>query len=486
MGSDTGSDDGEPGLPTFIPPLPTLGGASREQLLHRAESPPAPADADTTIRSATPAPVPLAPAAAVVDAQPLAPEQPPAPVEQPAATSAPEPEPEFEGTDAEPVDASRPTQPAERLHVLDSLRGVALWGILVINLTFFAGYVEGDYAGVAWGGLSDATRWLLAVAVETKFIALFAMLFGAGYALHRERQLAADAGPGRWIRRQSLLIFLGLLHGVLLFAGDILLTYGVTGLVLMFFRNTAPGRAIRWAVGLSIVPLVAAVLAITASGQAQEDFTASLFAMKPEFSIFGTGAFMDITLMRVPEFVGAIMALPVTIPATLVPMLVGMAAVRAGVIRDPGAHADALGRARRLGFTIGLPMTLLAATMATSAGRGTLHGTGWLMLLMVAGPLLTAAVVATLLQRGWGREPGKVAAAGRLALSNYLGQSVIAGLIFYGYGLGMYGKVPLLGLVVLATAIWAAQVAISGAWIARFRYGPMEYMLRMVTYLRRP
>ncbi|MGZ0149668.1 DUF418 domain-containing protein [Kribbella sp. WER1] len=380
-------------------------------------------------------------------------------------------------------------QVAERVRIqdVDALRGFALLGILVVNITFAAsGYpihVAEDPAYGSW--LDHAVRWLSSVFVDMKFYLLFSFLFGYSFQLQmRAAQRAGAAFRPRMLRRLGGLFVLGVLHGVFLITGDILSVYAIIGLVLVAMRKVKDRTA------LLVAGAIYAYLFVTLAAAALFlDTTAVLDPTTAVTAAQGTaanlaGSFSDVIgehIRAMPTY--GLSLLTVQGPTTLAAFLIGMVAGRRRLLQNVDG-ADALLRLIQLvGFAIGITGGIVYA----SGGNGDTRAV--LMSVMTA-PFLTAAYVASLLRimhSDRGEDVRRLLApAGRMALSNYLGQSVATVLIFTGVGFGLVGQVSPLETVGFAVGIFVLQVMLSHAWLSSFRYGPVEGVLRAVTNATAP
>lgn len=374
-----------------------------------------------------------------------------------------------------------------RIQDVDALRGFALLGILVVNITFAASgfpiHVAQDPAYGSW--LDHSVHWLSSAFVDMKFYLLFSFLFGYSFQLQLEaaQRLGAAFRP-RMLRRLGGLFVLGVLHGVFLITGDILSVYAIIGLVLVAMRRAKDRTALLVAgaiyaylfVTLAIAALfldTSAVLDPTTAVAAAQETTANL-----------AGSFSSVIgehVRALPTY--GLSLLTVQGPTTLAAFLVGMVAGRRRLLQNT-TGADALLRLIQLiGFAIGITGGVIYA----SGGNGDIRAV--LMSVMTA-PFLTAAYVASLL-RIMHSERGEdirrlLAPAGRMALSNYLGQSVATVLIFTGVGFGLVGQVSPLETTGLAVGIFVLQLMLSHMWLSTFRYGPVEGALRAVTNATAP
>jgi uncharacterized protein len=168
--------------------------------------------------------------------------------------------------------------------------------------------------------------------------------------------------------------------------------------------------------------------------------------------------------------------------------LVGMVFVKRGYLQNSAEHLPLFRRGLRLGLGIGLPANFIIALLDASGGSAitsVLPALGQAMLL-IAGPLLTLGYISAFVlltqSESWRNRFAPLAAAGRMALSNYLAQSIVCTFIFYSFGLGLYGQVGAFAGLVLSVVIWLMQLPVSMLWLSRFRFGPFEWLWRTLTY----
>lgn len=373
---------------------------------------------------------------------------------------------------------------AQRLHDLDALRGFALLGIFVVNITFMAsGYPGNLITEPAFSSvLDDATRFLSAVFVDMKFYLLFSFLFGYSFTL----QMAAAGRAGaafapRMLRRIAGLFLLGALHTALLYGGDILMTYAVVCLVLLAMRRVRDRTALRVAgvlYGIVLLSLLASGLFVNSSTFLPTRAEALANAEKATAAMLGGwGDVIGHHLSGLPLLV--LQSTTFQGPTALAMFLLGMVAGRRRLLAGVSGHQTVLRRIQLIGFPVGVAGGVV---YALGGGNGEPLAVG---VSAATAPLLTAAYVATLLRMmhspRFGFVRSALAPAGRIALTNYLGQSLLGLLIFSGIGLGLAGSVSPVGTTGLALLIFAAQLAVSAWWLRHHRYGPAEWALRRVT-----
>lgn len=399
--------------------------------------------------------------------------------------------------------AFAPLAASRRLPALDVLRAVALLGIALMNVEFFTRPLQGVALGPdpALQGLDRAVDWAVYTFVRGKFWTLFTLLFGAGFALMLARADARRADPDFhrvYPRRLGVLLLIGLLHAFLLWAGDILVPYAIAGFVLLLLaRNMEPRMLLRLGLSLYLAPLAilwAAVVgyrleAFSGVTDLPSAFTRQHLEQLAESSraavAYGQGSFAEATAQRVADSLEQWRRLPVSLPAILGMFLLGAWAVRSGLLSDPVRRRAGWRRMAIVGLGLGLP--LVAASSRLSYGQPQFEPTPMLGVgtsLMHVGSLVLCLGWAGLIGLlGEKAAPQRwLAPAGRMALSNYLLQSLLLSTLFYGYGFGAWGTVGRSAQVGLVLLLFVAQVLLCRWWLAKFRQGPVEWVWRVATY----
>jgi uncharacterized protein len=399
-----------------------------------------------------------------------------------------------------PPPIATPRPPEDRLHLMDALRGFALLGILLMNIEFFNRSVHDYMSGIDTSpGAAGWAAWIVYVFVQGKFWVLFSLLFGMGFALMQDRLEGTGRPFGRlYFRRTLALMAFGLLHIVLLWPGDILFAYSITALMLMAFlkvRGVAvliTGLGLYFAVSALWVLLGAALGFMpedAKAGMAEEMSKALSLAIESD-RIYATGGYLEISLHRAQEYFTVMLqtVLMFQVPMALGVFLLGAWLLRSGRIQNAGAHLRFWTLTLLLGGLVGAFFVHSSLGVGVNFDVRTEMGDALLAAgLMALGnlPLSMAYLAAFVLlfQTGLGaRVLGLLAPAGRMALTHYLLQSLVCSLLFYGYGLGWYGEVDRWEQVQIAHMIFAAQVALSPLWLRHFRYGPLEWFWRGLTY----
>ncbi len=398
-----------------------------------------------------------------------------------------------------------PVASSERVEILDILRGVAILGILLVNVQMFFApiflYVSGERF---WHGtLDQAVEVLTVFFAQAKFYALFSFLFGLGFAVQSERAAARGATIGRFFaRRLGSLAAIGLAHALLVWFGDILFLYALLGFLLIPFRGRATKTLAIWAGVLFCLPIVFQALrlgsveigrALAGPGEIERQLAESRQSML-ELSerarvVYSSGTLGELFAMRAREW-GVVVGFGLVGvgPQILGLFLVGLAFGQARFFHDLHEQLPRLRRAAPVLLACGVCGGILQVVGHLSADPLVPSVLGLLSSIAQTflAPAMTAFYVCAIclvVQHGaWQRRLAPLAAVGRMALSNYLMHSVVFTLVAYSYGLGLYGRVAPSAALVLAVAVYAAQVPLSRAWIARYRFGPAEWLWRSLTY----
>lgn len=395
-----------------------------------------------------------------------------------------------------------PTAVAERIELVDILRGMAIAGILIGNLQWFSGYGMMPPALTAQAPVADQiTAFLVHFLIEGKFYSIFSFLFGFGFALQITR--AAERGDTKatlFKRRLFWLLVIGLLHAYLLWAGDILSVYAVMGFVLLLFRNKSDRSLIKWAVVLMIVPIVSYILlyiafvvfappdAAAAVSAGQADLWASALQSVSQGSFFEIATGFNLNYI-VGRYMGLIFQM--RLPKILAMFLLGFYAYRRGFFQDLAGNRPLIRRVLVYGLTLGLIGNVSFALLAGNEANFPPSAAGVFGVITYAFgvPALAlgyVALVATLWQKPAFQRPLSVLApVGRMALTNYLLQTIICVTIFYGYGFGQFGRFGAVAATLTGIAIFLVQIILSNIWLRFFRYGPMEWIWRQLTYRKR-
>jgi uncharacterized protein len=405
-----------------------------------------------------------------------------------------------------PQSVAVPTPPSQRIQIIDTLRGFAIFGILLVNMALFNHTIYAlalnlnDPAGM----LDRVARWGILFFAEGKFYSIFAFLFGLGLAIQYRR--AQEHGTHFvlfFLRRMLVLLGIGLIHAYLFWIGDILILYAVLGVVvLLLFRNCRPRTLLIWTVVFLIVPLLinGALLGLVALGRATPDGATTVDTALAEQQrtyqalsaqadqVYASGTFAEITRQRVQDMNFMYFTWPFMAFNVLAMLLLGLYAGARRIFDNIPGHLPFIRRLWLWGLIVGVIGNLVYVTAGQAANRG--DPSPQLILALIGqtfgAPALSIFYMTSLVllaqTANWERRLQPLASVGRMAISNYLLQTLICTTLFYGYGFGLYGQVGAAAGVLLTLAIYALQIPLSVWWLGHFRFGPVEWLWRSLTY----
>lgn len=379
---------------------------------------------------------------------------------------------------ADGVAPPRPIGSAERIDAIDVLRGIALLGVVAMNVvtefrvSIFERFL---FPKAALSPIDSVVETILMLAVDLKALALFSLLFGAGLAIQFERLAGTTRRATLLVRRLAVLLVFGLIHLCLIWNGDILTEYALAGFIVLPFLFGP-----RWLLAVAALACLALYLAMQVFPPPELWPGTSALAQDAVEArrIYPSGDFQDVQAFRLREIPLIAYLHAYIFPRTTGLFLLGALAWRMGMLQNPPRHL--LFAIAAACIVLGGALILADAGRLIPAGRiGVLAEPLGIILLALG---YGAAIIGTAnLARGK-KLLGWAAPVGRMAFTNYLSQSVILGWIFYGYGLGLFGKLGVTSALAIAVAIYIAQVFFSAWWLARYRYGPIEWLWRTLMY----
>ncbi|EJQ57254.1 DUF418 domain-containing protein [Bacillus mycoides] len=378
----------------------------------------------------------------------------------------------------------------QRVEFVDAIRGFALFGILLVNITLIQfGLFANEKPTYIFGKLDESANWFIQFFGTQNFISLFSFLFGLSIILLQKSIIAKGKKffP-TYIRRISILLLLGYIHGTFVWEGDILFAYGIVGIFLMMFINRKPKTLLIWA---------SILLALIMFTSYQSEPTSNTFNdvapyIEKEHKVHETGSYMDHINFRLTEnpfdYMGingvfglvfiSIFAIIFMSPLFLLGMYVG----KKGWLFEVDQHIPAVKKIWLItgifSFTIKIlaifvkhPILIMLQDSLTPVTMTFFYGSTIIL-------LFHYKKVARLLTY--------MANMGKMSVSNYLAQSIIATTIFYAYGFGLYGKIGYFFGILLTIGIYTIQLFVSTYWLQKYRMGPVEYVWRLGTYLEKP
>jgi uncharacterized protein len=389
-----------------------------------------------------------------------------------------------------------PRMTGGRVVTLDTLRGVAVMGILAINIVAFALPLDAYLNPRAFGLESDAdlVSWAASfVLIEGKMRGLFSLLFGASMLLVIERaEAAGEPSDTVHFRRMGWLLLFGLVHYYFIWHGDILTLYAAIGIVAWFLHGSSPRALVQLAVALILLQfLLFAAPALPGLGLLPDPQTApvpghpaggpAIAARTAEALALYRGSYAGIVHYQFTDGLdGPLVAILLNGAETLGYMLLGMAALKTGFITGSWS----IRRYRQIaagGFALGIPLGLLLAL-------GLIHeqfSSPAIFALNLAAttllrPIMIFATIALIILATRRRSPltDRITAAGRAAFTNYLGTSILMTGLFYGHGLGLFGRLSRAELWLVVLPACVLMLLWSKPWLERYRYGPFEWLWR--------
>ena len=370
--------------------------------------------------------------------------------------------------------------PDDRIEAIDVIRGLTLFGVLIVNLvtefrvSIFQQFLAHGSASVDFDVVVER---IVSIGFESKAFCLFALLFGVGLGIQYDR-LSGSGRPLYWLaRRLGILLALGLIHLLFVWNGDILVEYALAGFVvlpLLLLRST----------GLLLAAL--AFLAVYAVGPLfysapWPDADTLRAHVASANQVYSAGTLPEIWLFSLKELPLLLSLHIFAFPRTLALFAFGIFLWRVGFLKGARDFQDETFTAAILGILAGAALTVADAL-------GSLRNMG-------ASRQLLAALAPVLLALGYGatlfalahlsatrRFLSTFAPLGRMAFTNYVLQSVIFGFIFFGFGLGQFGRMGAAAAFALGITVYIAQLALSQWWLRRYRFGPIEWLWRTLMY----
>ena len=378
----------------------------------------------------------------------------------------------------------------KRYVILDALRGFAILGICLANFPEFSLWTFSDPSG--WTVTDRVTRAVQTFLVDGKFYTLFSLLFGMGFSIQLEN---AGQKTRTFYRRMIILFLIGLIHLLFLWSGDILMLYAAMGMLLPLFKRLST-RGILSAAGLFLVlPVVCEALFGTRLSDPLIDeqwricglygiteanfgtWLADIDSYKGMLQFLHQGA-----VERMWEFVVSYRFFKV-----LGLFLFGYAIGREKIFADLEGNRKLLKKVLTYGLSLGIPVGLLY-TWSSMAGEplgSVAHSVFYLLSVYPMGFAYAAGFSLLFNHSQEGKGWLLLTKPGRMACTNYLGQSVLGIILFYGIGFGLGAKVDLLATEAIALGVYAFQIAVSAIWLKFFRFGPVEWVWRMLTYCQK-
>lgn len=394
-----------------------------------------------------------------------------------------------------------PVEARQRHIILDALRGFALLGICLANYPEFSLYSflqDSAKALFPTDALDHIMQWALYIFIDGKFYTIFSLLFGIGFAIILENNRRRGAnGIMIFYRRMFFLFLIGLAHLLLIWSGDILMLYAIVGMTLPLFCRLSDKALLKWAASMLLLPVGIDYVCQFTGVYLSKNLVEWQWLLCDRFGITeenfaywlrdatGYGDMSKFLLM------GAVERMQEFVDGNRYFKVLGLFLI--GFVLGRGKWFSRLDEARKYlkvicvwGLCLGMP---LSALYAWSAMHGKPFGFGTHSLFYFLSVYLTAfgyvaAFALCYLRHKDARMWKWFAYPGRMALTNYIAQSAIGVCIFYGIGLGLGADTPLVFAELIAAGVFMLEVAGSASWLYSFRFGPLEWVWRCLTYLR--
>ena len=395
---------------------------------------------------------------------------------------------------------------SERLPVLDILRGFALMGILIMNMPGFTSsfFAEADGSHLWTGRLDQLAEQVRDMLFSGKFNSMFSLLFGIGFTIQYTRMQQTDPlhADRIYLRRLLVLAALGIAHACIFWPGDVLHTYAILGIFVLFGLKRVSDRGILIGIGLCLLyPLVSGLLrlfVITKEMTAERVKIAQAFEISNN-AVFSQGSFVDAVVENsrmMVHFYDNVLSLWGTLGWWVMMLLTVLIGLLAGRRRWAQRIPELMPQIRRItwwllaiGLVCGAAFTVIfELNRVPGPSPIKLLGSLCYGISRLALMLFYVMVIVQLSQRAsWQRLLAPLAAAGRMPLTNYLMQTLICTAIFNGWGLGLYGQMgPAAGFALSLAIFWAVQVPWSIWWLKTHERGPLEALWARLTYGRKP
>ncbi|MGY6523088.1 MAG: DUF418 domain-containing protein [Mongoliitalea sp.] len=399
----------------------------------------------------------------------------------------------------------QPISSSNRIELVDSLRGFAIFGILMVNMpAFFKPAVE----LIMLPSFGDSTMEILSNGFiyfffTGKFFVLFSLLFGFGFYifLHKDGEVSKQ-NIHLFRKRLFWLLIVAILHITLIWEGDILFYYALFGFLLLLFRKSSTRKIIVWMIVFLLIPIVFVGLIsmlpqlLTSNPEAlqamekgsQEQLLATQDLVQRAYQVYYSGSYGEVIQMNIEQWLFLLSGIVVFYPTCMVMFLLGLLIGRSGFFANTGAYMAQIKKAFWLSLPFGVLLNLVLLLSLANATPGALDY--WAFVGRTAGILGGIIMMCTyvsgfilMYNRGnFQKLFSGFSAVGRMALTNYISHSVIALFLFRSVGFGLYGQLEVWQGILLVFVIFGSQILFSQWWLSKYRFGQLEWLWRLLTY----
>lgn len=374
-----------------------------------------------------------------------------------------------------------------RIHSIDAMRGFALFGILIVNfLSFHSPYTHIDPFNY-WDKAGDSTVFpIIDVFFQASFYPLFSLLFGYGVMILKERaELKGVHSPLLLARRFLFLLIIGLCHALFIWHGDILVTYAIAGFALILFIELSGKLLILLGLLIYIIPnlLLVGVLFLTLF--IEPDLSVMMTTSVADIvQVYQSGTWLEIVRQNIDDWLmnNNLATMPILMISILPLFLIGAGLRKLQVVEKLEQRRMTAFVLMIVFLTTGYLIKLLPYFISTNLAMQYIQD-------IFGGPLVAVGyslLILVLVNSKIGMITKPLQTIGRLSMTNYLMQSIVATCLFYSYGFGLYGNVSLLTGTVIALILYVCQIVLSMIWMKYFVYGPFEWCWRWFTYWQKP
>ncbi|OWZ84428.1 DUF418 domain-containing protein [Natranaerobius trueperi] len=393
-----------------------------------------------------------------------------------------------------------PTEPKKRVEVVDIIRGFALFGVLLVNMTLFKStlfYLEktpGEYVGE----LNILFAWIIELFAEGKFYPIFSFLFGLGFYFFTTRAKKKGLNVVSLYRRRILGLFMfGIIHLVFIWSGDILHLYAIGGLTLLLFNDFKITIIKKFILGFFVLAiLVQGGLFLSESLIIEDQIDAEVDPLEERkmlkiqaLEVYQEGSFSEILSFRVQEELPFVLAnVLISISDILFLFLLGMYAGKKEIFYNIKENIFIFKNVLKWGALVAIPglivyvLILQDVILLPRELKLPIQEIVFYVYSIALASVYISGIVILSQKEKFYNLLHPLSYVGKLALTNYLTQSIISVLVFYGYGLGLFGRVSLFIGVVITISIFILQIIWSKLWMTRFKFGPFEWLWRSYTY----
>ncbi|RCW73251.1 DUF418 domain-containing protein [Saliterribacillus persicus] len=385
-----------------------------------------------------------------------------------------------------------PTNKENRLMELDVIRGIALFGILVVNINYFstpALYADMFNMNAKISFMEQWMKWMVIFFFEFKFVSLFSLLFGISFALFLSRlEKRGIRSRTLFKRRLVFLLIIGLIHLFFFWYGDILTIYALLGFLLLLFVETKPKTQLKWIISLPILPILMLTSIIMFGDNISSTFTHQMENIYHNaMHSYADGTAIEIFQQRFVDIKYIYQGYILMIPVIFSMFLLGMYTWKKGYITHASNYKEELKKVQRYSAWIGIPFAFLAVFSDTKIES---VASPFYFIQYIShvgsGPILAifymSSLILLLQKEEWRKRFFFLQPVGRMALTNYVMQTIICIFIFYSFGGGLFGRINVIEGFGIALLIFLLQILGSQIWLNHYGMGPLETIWRMYTY----